>query len=178
MKIRVLIKRIVIYFLLILFAFLLQTGVFPMLKFLYAAPNLLLIITFSYGFMYGTATGIICGLFAGLMMDIFYSEPFGFFILIYTYLGFFSGLFTENYRSDSLILPILLCLGCDVLYNGAMILYRVITLGYADLKFILKNVVLPEMFFTLIVTIAVYHVLLGTNRRLDRIDDLRGQNAA
>ena len=84
MRVRTIVKRIVIYFLLIMFAFLLQTCFFPMLKFLAAAPNLLLIITFSYGFMYGTTTGIICGLFAGLMMDTFYPGPFGLFILIYS----------------------------------------------------------------------------------------------
>lgn len=178
MRVRIIVKRIVIYFLLIMFAFLLQTCFFPMLKFLAAAPNLLLIITFSYGFMYGTTTGIICGLFAGLMMDTFYPGPFGLFILIYSYLGFFCGLFTEEYRSDSMILPIILCLVCDFFYNAAMILYRVLTLGFVNMEFLLKKVVLPEMFFTLLVTIAVYHVLLNTNKKLDAIDDLRGQNAA
>ena len=151
MRVRIIVKRIVIYFLLIMFAFLLQTCFFPMLKFLAAAPNLLLIITFSYGFMYGTTTGIICGLFAGLMMDTFYPGPFGLFILI---------------------------LVCDFFYNAAMILYRVLTLGFVNMEFLLKKVVLPEMFFTLLVTIAVYHVLLNTNKKLDAIDDLRGQNAA
>ncbi len=161
-----------------MFAFILQTCLFPMLHFLTAAPNILLILTFSYGFIYGTTTGIVCGLFAGLMMDIFYSEPFGLFILIFTYLGFFSGLFSEDYRNDSIILPLILCFVCDLAYNAAMIFYRIICLGFSNLNFILKNVVLPEMFFTMVLTVLIYHILLSTNRRMDAIDDLRGQNAA
>lgn len=159
-------------------AFILQTCVFPIFSFLAAAPNLLLIITFSYGFIYGNTTGIICGLFAGFLMDIFYPEPFGLFILIFSYLGFFSGLFTEDYRNDSLVLPILLCISCDIFYNFAMIVYRVLALGFVNMNYVLRNVVFPEMFFTLLVTIAVYHVLLNTNRKMDRIDEIRGQNAA
>jgi len=178
MRFKTIVKRIIIYFVLIMFAFILQTCLFPMARFLFAAPNLLLIITFSYGFMYGPTTGIICGLFAGLMMDTFYSEPFGLFIMIYSYLGFFCGLFTEEYRNDSMILPLILCVVCDFFYNAAMIVYRILTFGFVNMEFLLKKVVLPEMFFTLLVTIAVYHILLNTNRKLDQIDDLRGQNAA
>ena len=178
MKIKSAVKRILIYFILIVFAFILQTCIFPIFSFLSAAPNILLILTFSYGFIYGSATGIICGLFAGFMMDIFYSEPFGLFILIYSYLGFFSGLFSDGYRNDSIVLPLILCFICDASYNAAMIIYRIISLGFSNMSFIIKNLVLPEIFFTLLVTLASYHILLKTNRKLDLIDDLRGQDAA
>lgn len=159
-------------------AFLLQTCLFPLLDFLWAFPNLLLIVTFSYGLSYGTSTGIICGVFAGLMMDLFYPEPFGLFILIYSYLGFFSGMFKDEYRTDSLMLPLVICFICDLMYDIAMVLYRLLMVGSADLKFTIRNVVFPEMFFTLLVTIIVYRILLEANKKLDRIDDLRGQNAA
>lgn len=171
-------KRIIIYFLLIMLASLLQTCLFPLLDFLWTAPNLLLIITFSYGLSYGTSTGVICGMFAGLMMDLFYDQPFGLFILIYSYLGFFSGLFRENYRTDSLLLPLAICFVSDIFYNLAMLAYRVLTVGATDIRFIIVKLIFPEMFFTLLVTIIVYRILLSANRKLDRIDDLRGQNAA
>ena len=178
MKAKKIIKRVAIYFVFVMLAFLLQTCLFPMVPFLYAVPNFLLIITFSYGFIYGGTTGIVCGSFAGLLMDLFYPSPFGLFVLLFTYLGFFSGFFCAGYRNDSMLLPMLLCLVCDGAYNAAMILYRIVATGKAELVYILKNIVLPEMFFTLIVTAVVYHLLLKANRRLDAIDDFRGQNAA
>ena len=149
-----------------------------MVPFLSAVPNFLLIIPFSYGFIYGSTTGIVCGLFAGFLMDLFYPQPFGMFILLFTYLGFFSGFFSADYINDSVMLPILLCLVCDGFYHAALILYRIVVTGGADILYILRNIVLPEMFFTLLITAAVYQLLLKTNRRLDAIDGFRGQNAA
>ena len=173
-----LIKRIAIYFLLVLAAFLLQTCVFPLLKFFYAAPNLLLIVTFSYGFIYGSLTGMICGIFAGFLMDVFYYEPFGMFILIFCYLGFFSGLFQNQLKNDSIVFPLILCLLNELFYNAAVMVYRLFNLGHADVAYSIKNVVLPELIFTLLITILAYRILLHTNRKLDKIDDVRGQNVA
>lgn len=159
-------------------AFLLQTCIFPLIDFLWTAPNLLLIVTFSYGLIYGSSTGILCGFFAGLMMDLFYAEPFGIFILIYCYLGFFSGMFKDNYRTDSLILPLMVCLVCDLGYNAAMLIYRLMMLGNINLRFIFMQMILPDIFFTMIVTLVVYRIFLSVNRKLDKIDNLRGQDAA
>ena len=68
-------------FLMIFFA--LQSCVFPFIPFLSAAPNLVLILTFSYGFIYGPRAGLIYGFMAGLFMDLFYSGAFGFFSLLF-----------------------------------------------------------------------------------------------
>ncbi len=171
-------KRILIYFLLVVLAFVLQTCVIPFFTIFSSAPNLILIITFSYGFIYGTATGIICGFFAGLMMDLFYTEPFGLFILIYSYLGYFSGLFSHTFRTDSYVLPVMLCLLNELIYNAAILAYRYMALGSVHFQYSLRNIILPEVFFTLLVTLVVYRILLGAHRQLDISDDLRGQNVA
>lgn len=178
MRIRQIIKRIIIYFALTLLAFILQTSVFPLIGFLWTVPNLMLIVTFSYGLIYGSSTGIICGLFAGLLMDLFYAEHFGLFILLFSYLGYFSGCFKENFRTDSLSLPLVICFICDIFYNAAMIIYRLFTAGNIDMHFALLKMVFPEIFFTIVVTIIAYRILLSANRSLDRLDNLRGQNAA
>ncbi|MCI5791781.1 MAG: rod shape-determining protein MreD [Lachnospiraceae bacterium] len=178
MRIGIIIKRIIIYFLLILAAFLMQTCVFPILGFLSAIPNLILIITFSYGYIYGTMTGMICGFFAGLLMDLFYPEAFGLFILFYSYLGFFSGLFSKQLKNDSLIFPLILCTVNELVYNGALLCYRFIAVGRMNIIYSIFKVIIPELFFTLIITIIAYRILLNTNRKLDKIDNIRGKNVA
>ena len=178
MRYQIVLKRILIYFLLVVLAFIVQTCVFPFLTFLASAPNLILIITFSYGFIYGTEWGILCGFFAGLMMDLFYTEPFGLFILIYSYLGFFSGLFSPTYRSDSILLPLMLCLVSEVFYNFAILAYRYMTIGELYFNYSLEHIIIPKIFFTLLVTLLVFRLLLIANRRMDKIDELRGQQAA
>ena len=56
--------------------------------------------------------------------------------------------------------------------------YRLFNLGHADVAYSIKNVILPELIFTLLITILAYRILLHTNRKLDKIDDVRGQNVA
>ena len=68
-------------FLIVMFA--LQNCIFPFVPFLSAAPNMTLILTFSYGFIYGPGEGIFYGLAAGLLMDLFYYGSFGFFTLFF-----------------------------------------------------------------------------------------------
>ena len=90
-------KQAFLNILLILLAFTVQHCVFPLLPFLAATPNLLLILTFSFGFIQGKTAGMIFGLLSGLLMDLFYSGPFGFYSLILIYIGYFNGIFTKYY---------------------------------------------------------------------------------
>ena len=55
-------KQAFLNILLILLAFTVQHCVFPLLPFLAATPNLLLILTFSFGFIQGKTAGMIFGL--------------------------------------------------------------------------------------------------------------------
>ena len=52
------VKQILLNILLILLAFTVQNCVFPLLPFLAATPNLLLILTFSFGFIHGRNAGM------------------------------------------------------------------------------------------------------------------------
>ena len=101
-------KRIVLNILLMLLAFTIQNGIFPLLPFLAATPNLLLILTFSFGFIYGKEAGLLYGLLAGILLDLFYSGPFGFYTLLYIHIGYLNGICTRYYYEDYITLPLIL----------------------------------------------------------------------
>mgnify|MGYP000863420124 CR=1 FL=1 len=61
-------KRILLNVVLMILAFTVQNCVFPLIPFLTATPNLLLILTFSFGFIYGKEAGLLYGLFAGIFV--------------------------------------------------------------------------------------------------------------
>lgn len=178
MRISKIIKRAIINLLLLTAAFLLQTGIFPFIPVFSASPNLLLILTFSFGFIYGSTTGILCGLYAGFLMDMFYDVPYGFFILIFIYIGFITGIFTSYFYDDYLTLPVILCLISELIYNGAMMLLRYFSAGTLDLGYSFLHIVLPEILFDLLITVLLYRVFLAANRSLDIKQDKRGQNVA
>ena len=54
--------------------FLLQSTVFQSLSFNGIVPNLLIVLTASYGFMSGEKWGLIVGFFCGLLCDIFFGD--------------------------------------------------------------------------------------------------------
>ena len=67
-------KRGIVAAILILVCFILQCTVFRAIDFGGIVPNLLIILTSSFGFMRGERTGLVIGFFCGILSDIFFEE--------------------------------------------------------------------------------------------------------
>lgn len=98
------IRRKLVYLLVILVCFILQTTVFQGLAIGSIVPNLLLIVTISFGFMRGKVAGMWTGFLCGILKDIFYGNLLGFYALIYLCIGYGAGccmkiFMTRNPRS-------------------------------------------------------------------------------
>lgn len=171
-------RRALLYALLILFCFCVQTCVFPLIPLFASAPNLLLILTFSFGFIYGSNTGMLCGLFAGLLMDLFYTGAFGFYSLAFLLIGYVNGIFTRYYYDEFITLPLLLCAANELAYNFYIYAARFLLRGRLDLPYYFGNIILPELVFSLIVTLFAYRILLLANKHLDRMQNRRGRHVA
>lgn len=65
-------KRFIVSIFFIIMCFLLQTTVFKGLAFGGIVPNLMIILTASFGFMRGEKTGLIMGFCCGFLIDIFF----------------------------------------------------------------------------------------------------------
>ena len=76
-------RRKLTVFLIIYVCYLLQTTLFQVLTFASIAPNLLIIVVASFGFMRGKREGLFIGFFCGLLMDIFGGGVLGFYALLY-----------------------------------------------------------------------------------------------
>ena len=177
-QIKIIAKRALINLLILLAAFTIQTCVFPLLPVFSAVPNLLLILTFSFGFIYGSKTGMLLGLVSGMLMDLFYMGPFGFYCLIFIYIGFFNGIFNRYYYNDYIQLPLILCTLNELFYNLYIYVLRFLLRGRLDIGYYFMNIVLPELVFSLIFTLFLYRVFLKANKKLDVIEDRRGTNVA
>ncbi len=171
-------KRILIYAALILAAFTIQTSVFPLITVFSSVPNLLLILTFSLGFIYGSMTGMLCGFFAGLCMDLFYTGPFGFYSLIFMAIGYANGIFTRYYYDDFITIPLLLCGANELIYNLYIFIFRFLLRGKSDILFYLRDIILPELLFSLLVTLMIYRVFLKMGKKLDSMEQRRGKDLA
>ena len=68
------------------------------------------------GLMRGRKVGLWTGFFSGILIDLFYGSVFGFYALIYMYVGFISGYAFRSFYDDDLKVPIFLVAGTDLLY--------------------------------------------------------------
>ena len=166
-------KRIVINLLLMVLAFTVQTCVFPMIPFLSASPNLLLILTFSFGFMKGQKAGMLYGVLAGVLLDLFYSGPFGFYTLFYVYVGYVNGICTKYYYEEYITLPLVLSIFNELAYNLYIYVFRFLIRGRLNVFYYFKELVIPETIFTVVTTLFIYRLLLYIDRRITEFENGR-----
>lgn len=170
------VKQVFINILFIVLAFTVQNCVFPLLPFLSAAPNLLLILTFSFGFIYGKNAGMLYGILSGLLLDLFYSGPFGFYTLIYVYIGYVNGIFTKYYYEDYITLPLILSIVNGLWYGMYVYIFRFLIRGRLNLPYYFRNIMLPEIIFTAVTTLLIYRLFLSASRRVKDIGKRRDKN--
>ncbi|MCR5007348.1 MAG: rod shape-determining protein MreD [Oribacterium sp.] len=160
--------RILSYVLSLVLAFLIQTSVMPLIPFFSASPNLLLILTFSIGFIHGSLPGMIYGLGAGLLMDMFYSGAFGFYSLIFIFIGYLNGLFSNVYYEEYITLPMIMCVINEFIYHVYIYVFRFLIRLKLDLPYYLIHVVLPAVVFSLLATLILYRFVFTATEKIDK----------
>ena len=78
-------KRIITLAILIVINFVLQSTVFGFHSLSVITPNLLLILTMSFGLMRGRKEGLLVGACSGLLVDIFLQHPWTLYAFIHVY---------------------------------------------------------------------------------------------
>ena len=159
-------KRKIVLFILIWAFFILQTTVFRFLQIASTSPNLLLILTVSFGFMEGKKHGLFTGFFCGILIDLFYGSVIGYYALIYMFIGYFCGFLCDIYFDRDIRVPLILVTVCDFLYGLVIYLTRFLLRGRSDFGGYLTSVILPEIVYTVLMTLVLYKLLYLINRKL------------
>ncbi len=165
-------KRIAI-FLEILLCFILQTTVFRHFAMGGIVPNLLIILTVSTGMMMGEQDGCVTGLACGLLVDIFFGFCIGFYGLLFLYVGFLAGLFHRVFYPENVLMPFVIILSFDFLYGFLCYVLLFLMRTRFDIGAYLQFVILPEMIYTAVCSLALYPLLLRIFTRADE-RDMRG----
>lgn len=160
-------KRKIITVLFIVGAFLLQSTVFNRLTFADIRPNLMIIVTASFGFMRGQREGMAVGFICGLFVDGFWGNMIGFYTLIYTVIGYLNGTFHRIFYDDDIKLPLALISVSDLAYSLAVYICLFMLQGEFIFSYFLGHVMLPELVYTILITLVLYQVILYANRRLE-----------
>lgn len=151
----------------ILIGFLFQTTLFNAFGLNFVVPNVMLLLTFLYGFVSGQKAGMYVGLFCGLLIDLFYGDVVGFHALLYMYVGYINGFFHRMFYEEEITLPLILLVLSDLLYNFVYYLFAFMLRNRLDLSSYFLQIVFPELFFTLLITVVIYRPALWLKRKLD-----------
>ena len=154
--------------LLIIICFILQNTIFQTLALASISPNLLVILTSSIGLMRGKKEGMLVGFFCGFMVDIFYGDLFGFYALVYMYIGYLSGFFNKIFYDDDIKLPMLLISASEFLYSLIVYVFLFMFRTRFEFGYYLIHIISPELVYTIVVTLFLYRIINGINRRLER----------
>ena len=163
-------RRFVFTLLSILISFILQTTVFRVIDFSGIVPNLMITLTASYAFMRGDKSGMVIGMFCGILIDIFFGSYLGFYALIYMYIGFIVGKFNKIFFPENILLPLALIVSSDFLFGFTCYVLLFMFRNKFDIGYYMLNVIIPEAVYTALVAIFIYPVLIKINMYLEDIE--------
>lgn len=161
------IRRVVVTAVILIAAYLLQTAVFPYLEIAGVKPNLMLIVTASFGFMRGPREGMLVGFVSGLLIDTQSGNMIGLYGLIYLLFGYVNGIFEQIYFDEDIKLPLLLIAGSDLLYGIVVYFLTFLLRSDFDFLFYLNRIIVPEMIYTIVITLIIYPLLMIINHRME-----------
>ncbi len=167
-------KRFLIAFALIIISFLFQSTVFQWISFGGIVPNVLIILTVTYGMMRGDRTGLLVGLFSGLLMDIFFGSFIGLNALIIMYIGYLCGKFHQIFYPEDIKLPLIMIVTGDLLYNLTFYVIMFLLRGNFDFSYYFVNIILPELVYTILVSLFFYPILLIIHKKLEKNEINKG----
>ncbi len=163
-------RRKITVFLIISTCFLLQCTLFQVLSFASISPNLLIVATSAFGFMRGRKEGMWIGFFSGLLLDLFFGSVIGFYALVYAYIGYVNGFFRKRFFPDDIKLPLILISASDLSYNMLVYFFLFFLRGRFRFSYYFLHIMLPELVYTILVTIVLYFVILKINQKLESIE--------
>lgn len=160
-------KRKIVTVCIIIACFILECTVFKRLSFASITPNLMIIVTSSFGFMRGKREGMMVGFISGLLVDIMFSDLIGFYTLIFTVLGYANGFFRKIFYDDDIKLPLILIAASDFLYGNIVCIFMFIMRSRFHYFYYLKSIIIPELIYTILVTLVFYQLILQVNKKLE-----------
>jgi rod shape-determining protein MreD len=133
----------------------------------------MIIVVSAFGLMRGNKEGMWVGFFCGLLIDIFFGFYLGVYALLYMYIGYFNGMFQKRFYPDDIKLPMILIGSSDVINNIIIYLVMFLMRKRTDFLYYFTSIIVPELIYTMVITIFLYFILLKINQRLEEYEKRR-----
>lgn len=162
--------RLIVTLLELIVCFLLQTSLFSFLRISGVVPNCLLILVITIAYTRGQIPAIVTGFFAGILLDLCFSETVGFCAVIYMVVAFLAGYAHKIYYERDYFVPGALILAGELLYSFMYYVLFFLLRGKLELHTYFIYTILPRMLYTILVSLALYPAFHGIHRLLLRLE--------
>ena len=115
---------------------------------------------------------------SGLFLDIFYGGTLGFYALIYMYTGYSNGFFRKIFYPEDIKLPMILISVSDLACSLLIYFFQFLLRGRFAFRYYLMHIIMPELVYTILVTVFLYFILLQINQKLERAEKRSTGNIA
>ena len=99
-----------------------------------------------------------------------YRKYIGFYALIYMLLGYINGFFNRIFYPEDIKLPIFLIGASDFIYGNVICILKFIMRSRFNYLYYLNSIIIPELIYTILVTIILYQIILKINESLEAIE--------
>ena len=107
------------------------------------------------------------GFFSGLLIDIQFGTIIGMYALIYLLIGYVNGMFMQMYYDEDIKLPLFLIAASEFVFG--LIVYFLMFMLRSEFYFwfYLNHIIIPELIYTIVITLGLYPLILFINHRLE-----------
>ncbi len=164
--------RIALVGILVIISYVFQTTCSYVLSMGVASPNILMIVVCSYALLRGKKEGMYVGFAIGILVDLFfgYYDVVGINAFLYMIIGFMVGFFHEILYLEDILIPISVVGVCDFTYNFIYYIITFLLRNKLDLGYYIKSVIIPEVVYTVFLTIFIYRLLMYLNKKLEAFE--------
>lgn len=163
-------RRNIITGILIFVAFVLQSTLIQAVSLGGISPDIMMILTVSYGFIRGKKNGLVTGFCSGILVDIFFGNVLGFYALVYMYIGYLNGLLHETFFKEDIKLPLILVSISNLSYNIIIYILMFLLRRRLNPGIYFVRIIIPEMIYTVLLMLLIYPLILKINKKFDQIE--------
>ncbi len=158
----------VLYFLLILFVFVIQTTFLSSISIEGVKPNLMLITVVAIGFLKGEYDALFCGCAAGLLSDSYFASYIGGNLFLYGIVGFLVGIICKEYYKENVITPMIVTAVATLAFGFGNYVLNILLRGFTNVGYYLFIRIIPEIVYNSIFMIIVYIIAFYINGKFER----------
>lgn len=164
--------RLIVTFIELIFCFLLQTSLFSFLRISGVVPNCLLILIITVAYTKGQIPAMITGFFAGMLLDLCFSQTVGFCSILYMIVAFLAGFAHKIYYERDYFVPGALIFAGEFVYSFMYYILFFLLRGKLELHTYFIYTILPRMLYTVLISLLLYPAFHGIHRLLLRLEGM------